>query len=83
MLADHFGRDVNVVRAGQIIRLGRAQETETVLQHLENAIPTDHPLLVGPLAQDGEHHVALPHRRRILDLEFLGEREKILRALGL
>jgi len=35
------------------------------------------------LLQDREHHLALAHRGRILDLPFLGHRQKIGRGLGL
>jgi hypothetical protein len=81
--ADLVGTDIDVVGAGEVVRLGRPEEAETVLEHLEDAIPEDLDTLLGHVLEDGEHHVALPHRRGVLDLELLGELEEIGRALGL
>ena len=36
--ADHVGRDIDVIGARQIVRFGRAQETESVLQHFQHAV---------------------------------------------
>ncbi|EAQ02975.1 hypothetical protein OB2597_12563 [Pseudooceanicola batsensis HTCC2597] len=83
ILADHVGRDIDVVRARQIVRLGRPEKAEPVLKHLEHAVAADLPVLVRPLAQDLEHHFALAHGRGILDLELLGHGQQVLGALRL
>ena len=76
-------RPADVVGTGQVVGLGRAEEAEAVLQHLEHPVAGDLDALLGHVLEDGEHHVALAHRRGVLDLEFLGELEQICRALGL
>ena len=82
-LADHVGRDIDVIGTGQIVGLGATQEAEAVLKHLEHAIAADDPVFLSQFLEDGEHHVALAHRRGVLDLQLFGQREKILRALRL
>jgi len=52
-----IGRDVNIIRPGEVIGFGRAQEAETVLQHLDRADPHDLVvifLILGQFAQDAE-----------------------------
>src|SRR5207248_3558251 len=39
--ADLRGRDIDVVRAGQIIRFRRAQETEAIGEHFDHAFADD------------------------------------------
>ena len=39
--ADLRGRDIDVVRAGQVVGVGRAQEAEAVLQDLDHAVADD------------------------------------------
>ena len=81
--ADLRGRDVDVVRARQIIGFGRAQEAEAVRQYLDHAFADDIGLARRELLEDAEHQLLLAHRRRILDLELLGERDKLSRGLSL
>ncbi len=78
ILPDHVGRDIDIVRAGQVIGLDGPQETEPVLQHLEHPVAIDQPAILRPFLQDREHHLALAHGRGILDLEFLRNRQEIL-----
>ena len=80
-LTDHLGRDVDIIRTGEIVRLGRAEKPEPVLQNLQHAIATDCPILVGALLQDREHHLALTHRRGVLDFKVFGHRQKLFRRL--
>ena len=81
--ADLRRRDVDVVRARQIIRFRRAQEAEAVRQHLDHAFADDVGFARRELLEDAEHQLLLAHRRRVLDLELLGERDKLSRGLGL
>ena len=70
-------RHIDVVGAGQIVRLRRAQEPETILQRLEHTAAHDLDVAVGEFFEDRKQHVLLAHGRRILDIEFFGEGEKI------
>jgi len=80
---DLGGRDIDVVRAGEVIGLRRTQETETVLKDFEHPRARDFDFLVGQLLEDREQHILLAHGRGILDLEFFGKAEQICRRLGL
>ena len=77
------GRDVDVVRPGQEIRLGRTEETEAVGQDLERAFPVDRLLVLGELLEDGEHDVLLAQGGGVLDLQLLGEGEQVRGAFCL
>ncbi len=76
-------RDVNIVRAGEVVGVGRAQEAEAVLQHLDHAAADDIHLLGRELLQDREHQLLLAHGRGVLDLVLLGEGEKLGGGLDL
>ena len=78
-----LGRDVDVVRARQVVRIGRAQEAEAVLQNLDDACADDLDLPGRELLQDGEHQLLLAHGARVLDLDLLGEGDEFGRRLGL
>ncbi len=81
--ADLRGRDIDVVRARQVVRLRRAQEAETIRQHFHHALADDVDVALGILLQDREHHVLRPERGGVFDLEFLRERQKVGRGFGL
>ena len=83
MLADHLGRNINIIRARQVVCLGRAQEPEAVLQYFQHTIARDFPPFIRAFAQDLEHHLAFTHRRCVFDLKLFGHRQKILRRLRL
>ena len=57
--ADLRGRDVDVVGAGQVVVLGRAQEAEAVGQALEHAFGEDQAALFGLRLQDLEDQLLL------------------------
>ena len=82
-LPDHVRTDVDVVRSGQVIGLGRSHETETVLHDLENAFAENVPSLFGTRLQNAEHHIALAHDGRIGDFEFFGHCQQFGRAFSL
>ena len=82
--APHLVRaDIDVVRAGQVIRLGRAQKAEAVRQHFEHAVAGDRHVVLGELLQDREHHVLLAQGRGVLDLQLFGKSEQLGRSLPL
>ena len=68
---------------GEIIGVGRAQEAEAVLQHLDDALADDLDLVGGQLLEDREHQLLLAHGAGVLDLQFFGEGEHLRRGLGL
>ena len=76
-LADLVGRDVDVVGAGQIVGIGRAQEAEAVLQHLDRALAHDLVAAVGADLEDREHQLLLAQGRRAFDAELLGHRHQL------
>ena len=73
VLADLIGRDIDVVRAGKVIRFGTTQEAEPVLQHLDRAQSHDLVATLRLFLQDGEQQVLLAQRRRAFDAQFLGK----------
>ncbi len=70
--ADDRRRHIDVVRTGEIIGLGRAEEAEAVVQHLDGARTHDLDPILGLDLQDREHEVLLAHRRRAFDTHLLG-----------
>ncbi len=75
--ADLVGRDVDVVGAGEVVRLGAAQEAETVLQHFDRALADDFFAVFGDFLEDREHQILAAHRRRAFDLVFLGHLDQL------
>ncbi len=81
--ADLRGRDVDVVRAGQVIRFRRAQKSEAVRQHFDDAFADDVDFLLRELFQDREHQLLLAQGAGVFDLLFFGEGEKLNGVFGL
>ena len=77
-LADLRRRDVDVVGAGQVVVVGRAQEAEAVGQRLEHAFREDEAALLGARAQDLEDQLLLAHAGGARHFQLLGD----LRQLG-
>ena len=80
---DLRGRDVDVVGAGEIVGIGRAQEAEAVLQHLDDAGAGDLDIARRQLFQNREHELLLAHGARVLDSDLLGEAQQLRRRFGL
>ena len=78
--SDLAGRYVNIVGAGQVVGLGAAQETEAVLEHLQNADAENGDFVFGQLLKDGEHHVLLAQRGRVFDFQVFGIGEEVRRV---
>ena len=72
-LANLRGRDVDIVRARQIVVLGRAQEAEAVRQAFQHAFAEDQPVLFGLRAQDLENQFLLAHAAGAGDGQILGD----------
>ena len=66
----------------QIVRIGRTEEAESVLQHLDDAGADDLGVPGGELLENGEHELLLAHRARVLDLEVFGKGDELGRSLG-
>ena len=76
-------RHVDVVGTGEIVRVGRAQEAEAVLQHFDDAGAGDLDVAGGELLQNREHELLLAHGARVLDRDLLGEAQELRRRFGL
>src|SRR5690606_10747564 len=81
--ADLRGRNIDIVRAGQVIGIGRAQEAEAILKDLDDALADDLDLLTRQLLEDREHQLLLAQHAGILDLERLGKSDEIGRRFAL
>ena len=79
-LADLRRRDVDVVGAGQVVVVGRAQEAEAVGQHLEHAFREDEAALLGLRLEDLEDQLLLAHAGRAGDVQVLGDLRELLDA---
>src|SRR3546814_6046196 len=55
-------RDIDIVGAGQIRGIGRAQETKAIGQHFKHAVAENLFALLGPLFHDGKHEFLLAQR---------------------
>src|SRR5262249_37497354 len=72
-LADLRGRDVDVVRAGQVVVLGRAEETETVGEAFEHALGEDEAALFRLCAEDLEDELLFAHAAGAGNVELFGD----------
>src|SRR5207237_2001124 len=82
-LADLRRRYINVIRARQVVVVGRAKETETVRQHLQHPFGEDEAALLGLCLQDLKDQVLLAHAGRARDVEVLCDLRELLDALVL
>ena len=77
---DLRGRDVHVVGPGQIVVLGRAQESESVGQAFEHAFGENQAALGRLLLEDLEDQLLLAQSRVALDAQVLGDLVELLDA---
>jgi hypothetical protein len=77
------GRDIDVVRAGEVIGFRRAKEAEAVGQHFDRAHAHDLLAVLGLDLQDREHQLLLAKRRRAFDAKRFGRSDQIGGALFL
>ena len=80
-LADLRRRHVDVVGAGQVVVVGRAEEAEAVGQHFEDALGEDEAALLGLRLEDLEDQLLLAHAGGAGDVEVLGDLGELLDAL--
>ena len=78
--ADLRRRDVDVVGAGQVVVLGRAQEAEAVGQAFEHAFGEDEAALLGLRLQDLEDQLLLAQTGGAGDAQVLGDLVELLDA---
>ena len=76
-------RYINIVGSSQIIGVGRPQEAEAVLQHLDDAFADDLDVAARQLLENRKHQLLLAHDRSVLDFMFLREGEQFGRRLEL
>jgi hypothetical protein len=82
--ADLAGRDVDVVRAGQVAGVGAAQEAVAVGQDFQHAVGGDAVRMAGQHLQQLEGDVLLAHARHALvQAERLGHLEQLVRRHAL
>ena len=75
-------RDVDVVGAGEVRRLGRAQEAEAVRQDFQRAVAEDLLAALGALLQDRKHQLLLAQPVGVVDLEADGHFEQLGNVQG-
>ena len=80
--ADLRRRDVDVVGAGQVVRLGRAQEAEAVGQDFEHAGAADAFALLGLLLEQGEDQVMFAEAVGVFQLVSGGDFEEFGGGFG-
>ncbi len=71
--ADLRRRDVDIVRAGQVVVFRSAQEAEAVGQAFEHAFGEDQAALFGLRAEDLEDQLLLAHAGGAGNVQFLGD----------
>src|SRR5690606_2011618 len=82
--ADLAGRDVDVIRAGQVAGVGRAQEAVAVGQDLQHAIAGHALRMPGQHLEQGEGDVLLAHARHALvQAQLLGDFQQLVRRHAL
>ncbi len=74
---DLRGRHVNVIRPGQVIVVGGAEEAEAVGEDFENAFAENRLVLLGLLVEDGENQLLLAQAGRVFDTHIARHRGEI------
>ncbi|MDT4829617.1 hypothetical protein FQZ97_630420 [compost metagenome] len=75
--ADLRRRDIDIVRAGQIRGLGRAQEAEAIGEDFKHAVAEDLLALFGAPFHDGEHQFLLAQAVGVLDFQAGGHFQQL------
>ena len=81
--ADLRRRDVDVVRAGQVVVVGRAQEAEAVGQGLEDAVAVDFALVGGGVLEEREDEVLASHAADAFDVQLRAHVDELGHLLAL
>src|ERR1700726_3705180 len=80
--ADLRRRDVDIIRSGQIIGVGRTQESESVGENLDDAFTDNVGFLDRELLENSEHQLLLAHGAGVFDPLFFRERDELGWRLG-
>jgi len=72
-LANLRRRDVDVVRARQVVVLGRAEESKSVRQALQHAFAEDQAVFFGLRPQDLKDQLLLAHAARAGNSQIFGD----------
>ncbi len=75
--ADLTGRNVDVVRAGQIGAVGGAQEAEAILQNFQHAVAGDILAALGQRLEDGEDDILFAGPRHAFEFQFLRDGDQV------
>src|SRR5262249_43218903 len=75
--ADLRGRDVDVVRTGQVVRVGRTEKAEAVGENLHDAFADNVGFRNGKLLENGEQQLLLAHGAGIFDPVLFRERDEL------
>jgi hypothetical protein len=75
--------NIDIVGAGEVVGIRRAQKAETILKHFDDAFADNFNILAGKHLQDRKHQFLLAHRAGIFDFERFGERQQIRRGFTL
>src|SRR5262245_24917988 len=76
-------RHVDVVGAGEIVRVGRAEEADAVLENFHDAGAGGLDVARRALLQNREAEILLAHGARVLDLNLFGEAQELRRRFRL
>ena len=79
---DLAGRDIDIIRARQIVVIRGAQKAETVLQGLQNTFAEDHAVLFGLGIQQGKDQILLAQAGCALDIELTGKGVELVDLLA-
>jgi hypothetical protein len=71
-------RDVDVVRAGEVVGVGAAQEAEAIGQDFQRALAEHQAVEFHALAEDAKHQILLLRARHVADLLPAGEVHQFL-----
>ena len=80
--ADLRRRDVDIVRARQIVGIRRTQKSEAVGENLDDAFADNVGFLDRELLENGEHQLLLAHGAGVFDPFLFRERDELGRRLG-
>ncbi len=70
-------RDINIVRAGEVIRIGSTKKAEAVREDFKNPFAENCTILFGGSIEDTEDQILLAHPRGTLDLEFTANGDEV------
>ena len=79
--SDLAGADVDVIGSCEVVRVGRAQEAEAILQHFDHTFADDLDITGSQVLENAEEELLLAESAGVLHLQFLGNAHKFRRRL--